>query len=105
MPDNKEACTEFAVFRISKEKSSRIIELSKAIFAEMNAQQEVITSYQILQKTDNKEEICWHLTWINAESAKATTQKWPSFPSTKEFQSLVVENTYYGHFIDITNKS
>ena len=103
MSENNKTCIEFAVFKVSKENSMRVIELSKAIFSEMNAQQEVITSYQILQKTNNEEEICWHLTWINAEAAKVTTEKWPTYPSTKEFQSLVSENVYYGHFIDITN--
>jgi len=95
-------CTEFAVFRVTKDNRKRVIELSKAIFSEMNAKEKVITSYQILQKTDNSEEICWHLTWISAEIAKSTTEKWPTFPSTKEFQSLVGENVYYGHFINAT---
>jgi hypothetical protein len=46
-----------------------------------------------------EEALCWHLTWVNKEAAKLTTEQWPSFPSTKEFQSLVGENIYYGHFV------
>lgn len=91
-------CTEFAVFKVSKENISKVIQLSLSIFEEMNSNGAVITSHKVLQKTDNEEELCWHLTWISKEAAKSTTEKWPTFPSTKEFQSLVGENVYYGHF-------
>lgn len=92
------ACTEVAIFTVSKENTQRVIELSLAIFSEMNANGIVITSHDVLQKTDNDEQLCWHLTWVSKEIAKLTTEQWPSFPSTKEFQSLVKENVYYGHF-------
>ena len=92
-------CTEFAVFKVTKENSARVVELSKLIFSEMNSEDEVITSYQILLKTDDAEELCWHLTWKSAEVAKLTTLKWPTFKSTAEFQSLVGKNIYYGHFV------
>jgi len=95
-------CTEFAVFKVAKEKIARVIELSDLIFAEMNAAQTVIISHQVLQKTDSEEELCWHLVWTSAQAAKETTSLWPTFPSTKEFQSLVGENLYYGHFVDAT---
>lgn len=91
-------CSEFAVFKVSKKNKSRVIELSLLIFNEMNSNGIVISNHEILQKTDNEEEICWHLTWINQELAKSTTEKWPTFPSTKEFQSLIGNNIYYGHF-------
>ena len=92
-------CTEFAVFRVKKENIDQVIALSKRIFAEMNAGGEVITAYQVLTKTDDPEQICWHLTWVDAETAKATTEKWPTFASTKDFQSLVEKDIYYGHFV------
>ncbi len=95
-------CSEFAVFKVSKENKSRVIELSLSIFNEMNANGIVITAHEILQKTDNAEELCWHLIWKNKEVAQTTTEKWPSFPSTKEFQTLVGDNVYYGHFIRAT---
>lgn len=94
-------CKEFAIFKVAKENIPRVIELSLLIFAEMNTTKKVIIAHEILQKTDNEEELCWHLTWINAEAAKTTTSLWPSFPSTKEFQTLVGENIYYGHFISV----
>ncbi len=93
-------CTEIAVFKVAQEHIEQAIALSQAIFSEMNADGEVITSYQLLVKTDNPEELCWHLTWISAEAAKVTTQKWPTFASTKEFQGLVVKDLYYGHFVN-----
>ncbi len=92
-------CTEFAVFRVAKENVNKAIELSKSIFSEMNEEVEVITSSDVLVKTDNPEEICWHLEWVSAEIAKATTEKWPTFPSTKEFQGMVVKDLYCGHFV------
>jgi hypothetical protein len=95
-------CSEFAIFKVSKENIPRVIELSLSIFTEMNLNEKVIISHDILQKTDNEEELCWHLTWVSKEAAKSTTEQWPSFPSTKEFQSLVGENIYYGHFTSVT---
>ena len=92
-------CTEVAVFKVEPENRPRVIELSNLIFLEMNADEQVIIHYKILQNTDKPNVICWNLSWLNAQSAKITTQKWPSFNNTKEFQSLVVENIYYGHFI------
>ncbi|MFT5090439.1 MAG: hypothetical protein ACI8PG_004819, partial [Planctomycetota bacterium] len=35
-----------------------------------------------------------------ADTAKKATEKWPTFPSTKEFQTLVVKDLYYGHFLN-----
>ena len=92
-------CTEIAIFTIKQADVLKAIELSEKIFSEMNAENTVITAYQILQKTDKPEELCWLLTWISPEAAKATTQNWPSFPSTKAFQALVVNDLYYGHFV------
>jgi hypothetical protein len=92
-------CTEFAVFKVAKKNIPKVIELSHFIFEEMNASGTVITFYEVLQKTHNDEELCWHLTWINGEAAKTTTSQWSAFPSTKEFQSLVDENVYCGHFV------
>jgi hypothetical protein len=96
-------CTEYAVFKVSKENVARVIELSLSIFEEMNSNCVVITAHDLLQKTDNAEELCWHLTWVSKEAAKSTTAKWPTFPSTKEFQALVGENLYYGHFVSVAN--
>ncbi|MCJ8312240.1 MAG: hypothetical protein HRU38_08360 [Saccharospirillaceae bacterium] len=93
-------CTEFAVFLVNQENVDRAITLSHLIFAEMNALIEVISYSNVLVKTDNPEEICWHLEWVNESAAKSTTEKWPSFMNTAEFQSLVVKGVYYGHFLD-----
>jgi len=73
--------------------------LSKMIFSEMNADKEVIVSHLLLNKIDNPDELCWNLTWTSPAAAKETTQKWPTLPSTKEFQALVVKDLYYGHFV------
>ena len=93
-------CTEFAVFQVAKENVSKAIKLSEAIFSEMNKEAKVITSSNVLIKTDNPEEVCWHLEWVSADAAESTTAKWPSFPSTKEFQAMVVKDLYYGHFVN-----
>ncbi len=92
-------CTEFAVFKVAPENMARVIELSYAIFNEMNESQTVITAHEVLQNTKQPDELCWHLTWLNQEVAATTTQQWPSFSSTAEFQTLVGENLYYGHFV------
>ena len=92
-------CTEFAVFYVASENVNRAIELSYLIFSEMNELLEVISYSNVLVKTDNPEEICWHLEWVNELVATTTTQNWPNFNSTAEFQSLVKKGVY-GHFLD-----
>ncbi len=92
-------CVEFAFFLVDEKNIERAIILSKSIFTEMNEKKEVITFSEVLQKTDNPGEICWHLTWTNEEDAKNTTAQWPTFPSTDEFQKLIVKDLYYGHFV------
>ncbi|MFT6924999.1 MAG: quinol monooxygenase YgiN [Psychromonas sp.] len=94
-------CSEFAVFSVSKENLARVIKLSESLFAEINAHDKVIISHEILQKTDNPQEICWHIIWSSEESVKLTAQKWATFPSSKALESLVDEKRYYGHFIPL----
>ncbi|WP_298944062.1 hypothetical protein [uncultured Psychromonas sp.] len=92
-------CYEVAIFKVEKHNIPRVIELSLLIFNEINADEKVITSYDILQKTDVEGEVCWQLTWADQQAVKATAIKWPTFPSTKELESLVGEKIYYGHFL------
>lgn len=101
-PDN--TCNEFAIFRVSENNFARVIELSLAIFEEINAEDTLILTHNIFQKTDNKEELCWHLTWKSKEAVEAAAAKWPNYPSTKELETLVGEKLYYGHFFEIANK-
>ncbi len=90
-------CMEFSVFQVKVENKQRVIELSHLIFSEMNKDEKVILLYDILENTKNIEELSWYLTWLNKEAAENTIAKWTSFPSTKEFQTLVDEKIYYGH--------
>ena len=68
-------CTEFAVFHVAKENIDKAIALSNAIFSEMNIESKVITSSNVLVKTDNPEEICWHLEWVSATCSKNNNRK------------------------------
>lgn len=94
-------CSELAIFRVLKENIPRVIALSLSVVNEINANDIVIISHRVWQKTDNEEELCWHLTWVDQEAVKLTTKKWPSYPSTKALESLVGEKIYYGHFISV----
>jgi hypothetical protein len=94
-------CNEFAVFSVIKKNQKRVIELSESLFAEMNNERDVLISHSILQKTDNNEEICWHLVWLDEEVVKENAKKWSSFPSSAELESLVGERLYYGHFVNM----
>ncbi len=98
-------CTEIAIFKVAKKNFKKVIALSLRIFDEINADGLVIVSHKILQKTDNDEEICWQLTWVNQEAVALTTKKWSSFKSTAELESLVGEKLYYGHFVDLNEQS
>jgi len=92
-------CSEIAVFSVSKENQAKVIELSEQLFCEMNSDREVLISHEILRKTDNKEELCWHLVWLDEQAVKENSLKWSSFPSSAELESLVGERLYYGHFL------
>ncbi|TWX57743.1 hypothetical protein [Colwellia hornerae] len=94
-------CHEFAVFSVSKENQQRVIELSELLFAEMNNENAVLISHNILLKTDNDEEICWQLVWLNEAVVEENAKKWPSFPSSAELESLVGARLYYGYFLAI----
>jgi hypothetical protein len=94
-------CTEFAVFTVAKENQTRVIELSEALFKEMNSEREVLISHKILRKTDNEEEICWQLVWLNEEVVAENNKNWATFPSSAELESLVGGKLYYGHFLTI----
>ena len=94
-------CTELAIFKVPKENLARVIELSIMIFAEINVAEQLLLSHQIFQKTDNENEICWQLVWVDQAAVDLSTEKWPSYPSTKELESLVADKIYYGHFNNI----
>lgn len=96
-------CTEITIYKVAKKNMPRVIELSLAVIAEMNADELVIISNNIMQSVDNEEELYWQLTWINHEAVKKSSKKWPDLPSSKELMSLVNEKVYYGHFLDITS--
>jgi hypothetical protein len=94
-------CTEFAVFEVAKENLAEVITLSESLFNEINAEQEHVIAHEILVKTDNEEEICWHLTWASVEAVKISTANWHSYPSAKAIEALVGKKYYYGHFVEI----
>lgn len=94
-------CHELAVFTVAKENQARVIELSHSLFKEMNGDKSLLVSHSILQKTDNEEQICWQLVWLNEQAVKENKQKWPTFASSAELESLVGERLYYGHFLTI----
>ena len=95
------SCLEIAIFKVPKDNIPRVIELSLSIIDEINSQGKVITSHHIFKKVDDEQEVCWHLTWVSIEKVKFISEKWSSFSSTKELESLVDERIYFGHFIDL----
>lgn len=92
------SCTEFAVFTVHSSTRARAVELSYAIFAEMNRDNAIISA-RVLQKNDALNELCWHIEWATEDAAKEMTSKWPELINTQEFQGLVFNNIYYGHFL------
>ncbi|WP_372882654.1 hypothetical protein [Psychromonas sp.] len=95
------SCTEFAVFEVAKGNLERVVQLSESLFLEINADKKVIIFHEILRKTDNAEELCWHLIWSSPEAVKSVSKKWASYPSSSELESLVGKKRYYGHFVSI----
>lgn len=94
-------CTEFAVFEVEEANLTRVIALSESLFIEINAEQDNIIAHEILVKTDNAEEICWHLTWVNVEAVETCSTQWSTYPSAAEIERLVGKKLYYGHFVSV----
>ena len=97
-------CTEFAVFEVEEANLARVLALSESLFIEINAEQENIIAHEILVKTDNAEEVCWHLTWANIEAVETSSTKWSTYPSSAEIERLVGKKLYYGHFVAVIGK-
>lgn len=97
-------CTEFAVFEVEEANLARVLALSESLFIEINAEQENIIAHEILVKTDNAEEVCWHLTWANIEAVETSSTKWSTYPSAAEIERLVGKKLYYGHFVAVIGK-
>lgn len=94
-------CTEFAVFEVDEANLTRVVALSESLFIEINAEHKNIIAHEILVKTDNAEEICWHLTWANVEAVKCCSTQWSTYPSAAEIERLVGKKLYYGHFVAV----
>lgn len=94
-------CHEFAVFEVTPENQEEIIALSLTLFDEMNAEDNVLISHDIMRKTDNKEQICWHLVWRDESAVEQSRTKWSTYPSANAIQRLVSKKLYYGHFTDV----
>jgi hypothetical protein len=116
-------CIEIAVFEVAKSNLARLLEVSETLFSEINTEQDNILAHQISTKIDlSKEkaeetleeskaeseaelgEVCWHLTWANAEAVQASKRKWPTYPSSAEIERLVGKKLYYGHFAAVIAK-
>lgn len=93
-----DTCTEFAVFTVHSSTRARAVALSYAIFDEMNINGAILSA-RVLQKNDALNELCWHIEWASEGQAKEITAKWPQLNNTQEFQTLVFNNIYYGHFL------
>jgi len=98
-------CTEIAVFEVAKTNLAQVIALSELLFKEINEEHINIIDQQILVKTDNTKEICWHLTWASVDAVKSSAAKWHSYPSAKAIEALVGKKHYYGHFVEMVAKS
>ena len=108
---NMPTCIEIAVFEVAKSNLARVLEVSETLFSEINAEQKNIIAHEILTKVDLSTEIspelaevCWQLTWVNAEAVQISKSKWSTYPSSAEIESLVGKKLYYGHFAAVIAK-
>lgn len=91
-------CYEFAIFKVAEENKAKAIELSLAVFKEINAKDTLILSHEVFEKLESSDEICWKLTWANEDAVKVSNKNWPTYASSKALESIVGEKIYYGHF-------
>ncbi|WP_040357117.1 hypothetical protein [Colwellia piezophila] len=110
-------CIEIAVFEVEKSNLKRVLAVSEVLFSEINAENKNIIAHEILVKTalakdnlkdssadssaEGLQEVCWHLTWANAEAVQASKSRWSSYPSSAEIERLVGRKLYYGHFVGV----
>lgn len=92
---------EVAIFKVKEKNIEQVIALSLKLFREINSTDKLISTYDIFQKTDARDELCWQLTWVDQAAVKFVAERWKSYSSTIELESLVDEKIYYGHFVSL----
>lgn len=93
-------CKEIAVFRFKEESLEGAIELNKKLISEMkNESENSLISYDVFQSLKDPCTFTWLIDWTDAKSAKETTDKWLSFPSSQKF-SLSVEKDIFYDFLE-----
>ena len=97
-------CTEIAVFSVKAENIEEVLAVSEALFAEMNADQQVVLDHKILIDINDSEKVCWQLTWLNQAAIEASKAKWPSYENAKKIEALVGDKHFYAHFTELAAK-
>lgn len=89
-------CKEVAVFKFKEDSLEGAIELNKSIISEMQkASNNTLISFEIYQSPKDLSVFTWLIDWVDAKSAKETTDKWMSFPSNQKFSSSVEQDIFY----------
>ena len=91
-------CTEVAIFKVESQHIDQVIEISKSVIDEMNADEVVVLDYSIKLKTDDPNTICWLLTWKDEQAAHVSAKQWKNLPSSAALEVLVQQELYYGYF-------
>ncbi|GAA3581547.1 hypothetical protein [Snuella lapsa] len=89
-------CKEVAVFKFKEDCLDGAIELNKNLMTEMqNASNKSLLSFEVYQSPKDPTVFTWLIDWIDVKSAKETTDKWMSFPSSSKFSSSVEQDIFY----------
>ncbi len=89
-------CKEVAVFRFKEDALEGAIELNKSLITEMqNESENTLIAFEVYQSPNDACIFTWLIDWSDAKSAKETTDKWLSFPSSQKFSSSVEKDIFY----------
>lgn len=93
-------CKEVAVFKFKEDRLDGAIELNKNLMTEMqDASNKSLLDFEIYQSPKDPTVITWLIDWKDAKSAKETTDKWMSFPSSQRFSSSVEKDIFYDFLV------
>ncbi|WP_103070443.1 hypothetical protein [Aquimarina sediminis] len=89
-------CKEIAIFKFKDNCMENAIELNKKLISEMqNTSNGALQSFDVYQSPKDPTIFTWLIDWMDAKSAKETTDQWMSFPSSQKFSSSIEKDIFY----------
>jgi hypothetical protein len=89
------SCTEVAIFEFHSQVTDPV-DLNKKMIEDLKGGSAgTLIDYKVLRSPKDKNTFTWIITWVSAEDAKRTTDKWPTYKNSKAFSESVKKDIFY----------